>query len=175
MAASFFVILWRKPWVFYTPADYGDRSPEEFIGAIARISSSTSEFIARLEATGQSPISDQDKTESFVEQIKNELITIDLSEFGGGTAYVPVSSGMHVGDLLDFVYFEIVKTYDLEPFTYTKSWILADSSRRKKYRNIGTAWARDRGFARDERDLSSVGITGGAKLLALKIGGERVT
>lgn len=36
VAISFFVVLWNRPWVFYSPSEYGAMKPEAFVDTLAR-------------------------------------------------------------------------------------------------------------------------------------------
>jgi len=36
VAAAFFVILWSRPWVFYSPAEYGDTDVGRYVDALAQ-------------------------------------------------------------------------------------------------------------------------------------------
>ncbi len=64
-----------------------------------------------------------------------------------------------VSDLLDYLYFQIIETCpDLQPFTYTVSWVLQNTRGQEDLDDIGTLWAHRQGELSDDRLLSDVGI-----------------
>jgi hypothetical protein len=104
--------------------------------------------------------------------VKSNTVTIDPSKLipHAEPFQIPVSPDTPVGDLLDSVYFAIRPA--VKPFTYNKSWVLAEEGR-KPLVDIGTTWANTEGIARDERPLTEAGIKPGATLVALPASGPR--
>lgn len=193
VAASFFFILVKSPWVLYAPGDYsGAVDPTTYIDAVSRSSDGSKRldaFVKQLpqlvsEIIKQKPDlkigqpggggQEADLVDNFSEQLveqieKRVFIVLDLKEFGGDTyRYLP-SKESKVADLLDDLYFKIRETADIPSFSYNKVWVLQDLHSDKVYDEIGTAWARARGDDRDYRSLASVGIMPGDSLRVRKL------
>jgi hypothetical protein len=74
-----------------------------------------------------------------------------------------------VSDFLDAVWSDLSKGFRLPPFKYGSAWILRDARTGAYLRHMGRTWAADRGQARDERSLASVGIHPGMRLEAVRL------
>ncbi|MGR8964226.1 hypothetical protein [Rhizobium leguminosarum] len=103
---------------------------------------------------------------------KNELISVDLSDFDGSVTKFPVSRSTPISDVLDAIYFDIYRTYPIEAHTYGQSWMLVDVNSGRKYPEMGSMWSKDRGLESDERPIENVGISPGMNLKAVKLKGR---
>jgi hypothetical protein len=104
---------------------------------------------------------------SIVAEIEQtEMIRIDLAAFNGKLIQIPVSDDTTISDVLDFLYFEISKSYPLEPGTYGKFWILDDAATNKPFKGMGLAWAESQKRSHDNRKLHEKGIRPGMLLKA---------
>jgi hypothetical protein len=188
VAILFFWILATKPWAFYAPKDYGVQTdPQSYINAVAntsipRISSEMNEFIMNLGVKVERALQNSEQLRRLinakeiseigrdvVEEIReNELVTIDLTEFGGKTVVLPVNSKTNVDELLDYVYYEINKVSPVPPFAYRSNWVLQDIEG-NVLEQMGTQWARENRMRRDTRPLPDANIQPGAQLKAVKL------
>jgi hypothetical protein len=118
---------------------------------------------------GASPSRDalRDQVAEIFEHVMSESsVTVDPSPLleGADPIQVPVTSNTTVAELLDSIYFSISPA--VEPFTYNKSWVLADTNL-APLNDIGTLWARARGSSRDDRTLKEAGIAPASELVVL--------
>jgi hypothetical protein len=193
VAAAFFVILWKKPFILYAPRDFpGQTSIKDFRVATeypATVSSASDRSLANVEAAIQTAFETvliprldawqgEGNRRSLVDEAvaaarrdyRDRAIEVDLSGIYRGLAHypliVPVTDDTTVTDLLDNIYFAISAFVD--NFSYNRTWILEDDETGRRYDKIGMLWARDRGDSgRDRRRLAEAGIRPGAHLRAV--------
>ena len=87
---------------------------------------------------------------------RNEIINVDITDFGGDILQIPAFDGIRVADLLDAIWFELNALADVPGFQYPTAWVLENSGQRLT--NMGSLWARANGLDRDIRSLDEVGI-----------------
>ncbi len=104
--------------------------------------------------------------QKFADVVDQNSIVLDRSLLLDGTepVQIPVTSETTVDELLDSVWFNISEA--VEPYTYNKSWILADSDL-VPLQAMGTSWANRQGWTGDERPLQEAGIIPGSAYFAL--------
>lgn len=193
VAAAFFVILWKKPYILYAPRDYPDQpSLEDFRAQTeytATVSSASERSMENIEAAIRSafetvviPQLDMQQEEgnhgSMVDEAvavarrdyRDRTIEIGLAAIHGDLAHhpliVPVAEETTVANLLDNIYFAI-SSY-VESFSYGKTWLVEDVMTGKRYDDIGMLWARrNKVGGRDWRRITEAGIHPGARLRAV--------
>jgi hypothetical protein len=114
--------------------------------------------------------------QTFEDVVDRNSVTLDRSFLmdGAEPVQIPVSSETTVDEFLDAVWFNISES--VEPYTYNKSWILADREL-SPLQAIGTSWAKRQGWPRDDRTLEDGGIMPGRTYYALprpRVPGVRV-
>jgi hypothetical protein len=177
--AVFLWLLIKYPANLYSPWQYTDEvGVDAYAGALSRQSRTASvvysEAASEAVASAVAPIGQQDDAsqqalrkqvvQTFEELVRGRSITIDRSTLHADAPIlqIPVTDATTVSELLDAIYFEIAPV--VEPFTYGKSWLLADWDG-NPLTEIGTAWAKwDSGAPRDRRPLGDAGIAPGSKL-----------
>jgi hypothetical protein len=190
----FFWVLWKRPYVFYTPADFGgDVGVREYVEAMhyqreAQSGAPISEVAIKsietklktLFAGALSEVADPKQKEALllretVDAVRQSVIQIDSRPFFGEKGRVWEESfdpSRQMDDFLNTLYFEM-RPLGLPIFSYGKVWALRDPSTEKVFVPAGSQWARLNGAEDDDRTLSEVGLTGGMKLDVLRIGRTR--
>jgi len=104
----------------------------------------------------------------FEQVVEESCVTINRSLLmdGAEPVQIPATPETTVNELLDSIWFSISSA--VEPFTYNKSWVLADENH-KSLDKLGTRWAERQGWQRDERLLRDAGIAPGDTFLALPL------
>lgn len=185
IAIPFFWILAIKPWVFYTPQDYGNEiDPRIYINAMAlqpykRASDALNRFFEQLPSDIEKLIADRPQlldtgdaeeiSRRLTEIASLRLVKIELSDFEAPEAYIPVEDGTCVWEFLDLVYFQIVGHYPLRPYTYGEIWAVKNLESGTVFTKIGRPWARSHGIQEDTRALGEIGIYPGARLRAIRL------
>jgi hypothetical protein len=188
IAAIFFLILWKKPYVLYAPKDYSDRPGiREFVGAL---SSSTNRSLDNVESAIRSAFETvidpqltdigearkeslvQEAVETAQRDVRRRTVEVDLggihSSLRTSPFIFPISDRTTVADLLDSVYFAISDF--VSPFSYGDEWMLLDEKTGNTHREIGTSWAKKAlDQSRDWRPLKDVGIDPGDRLIAVEV------
>jgi hypothetical protein len=102
----------------------------------------------------------------FDQVVQESCVTVDRALLidGAEPVQIPATAETTVGELLDSIWFSISSA--VEPFTYNKSWILANEDL-KPLSEMGTQWAERQGLQQDERLLHEAGIAPGDTLLVL--------
>ena len=76
VAVAFFLILWQRPFVFYSPSEYGGVDPKSFIDAINRsVSPKVAEQVELVRMVEKDP---EDKNAQY--NLINSLITPDIRQ-----------------------------------------------------------------------------------------------
>jgi hypothetical protein len=70
VAAAFFLILWKRPWVFYSPSEYGQMDPEKFMKAQSN-APLMKEQVALVKSVEQNP-ADLDSKFSLIDLMADE-------------------------------------------------------------------------------------------------------
>lgn len=91
VALAFFIILWSRPYVFYSPAEFGGTDPKHFAEAMrGRLPDSVAKQIAEVEANPKDEIAKFQLMESLIEVatrqhlilMKLKGVTFPLSTYG---------------------------------------------------------------------------------------------
>jgi len=69
VAAAFFLILWNRPYVFYSPSEYGDVDPKDFISTLREVSPKVADLALTVE---QDPLN-LDARFSLVDAMADEV------------------------------------------------------------------------------------------------------
>jgi hypothetical protein len=185
VGTTFFVFLWKKPFVLYAPGDYSADTPvESFVQAMtanrtretAAVDSALAEALddvlaAVLQSTEAESAEDvaviaEQAVTSARAEVERRAVTVSLARFptrnrAEAVAFV-VDEQTTVQDLLNFVYFAIADA--VEPYRYGRQWLLRDITSGHVYGELGSS-ARDIDRGRfDERLLADIGIHPGAQL-----------
>ena len=184
IAGTFFTFLWKRNWVFYPPSDFPSASVESYVAAmrggadlkLSRLTDSVGlvfdddSLPEKLNHAVMLPEAERGET---IRQIIKELrrnavggieasaLRLDARPLMGKAA--PVWEEIYNEDTSVDSWLNRV-AWRLEPFPpydYGTVWLLKDVSSGKIYDDIGSAWAKQQGVAKDNRPLSEVGIRGG--------------
>jgi hypothetical protein len=170
--AVFLWLLLKHPANLYSPSQFTSETTtiERYVAALKREQRDSTVILQQAvsEAISDTVEGDDERvreriSEAFERAIEEGTITVDRTPLLGVADPVrfPVTPDTKVAELLDSIYISI--TPNVKPFTYNKSWILSDADG-GLLKDIGTAWAEERGWARDERSLAEAGIEPGSKL-----------
>ena len=186
ICVAFFRILWVKPFVFYTPTDFGPNvDVSQYVEAMSTASrpKPVAETIsARVEQALQprelesavdrliTTSAKEDHTKpirEFVElvrsrveeSIKQSFVRIDSTQLLG--VHGPVWDETYEPDLPVFSFLDSIWRH-LQPhvgaYTYSKEWVLRDAESGRILDQLGRPWARQRGLREDERPISDGGV-----------------
>ncbi len=195
IAATFFVFLWKRPWVFYPPSEYSDTSVQAFVNAmrddgppITRIVvdslSRAFDDEALLEKLDLGRIPKEQRRSSIeevVQEIRQRVIgNVEASVVGidarplkgvdGLQWEEPYDAGMPVSRFLGRVWFRL---QPFHPYPYGTVWCLRNATSGEVYDDIGPTWVKGQGTGvSDNRSLLEVGITGGITLEVFAIQGK---
>ena len=186
IAATFFVFLWKRPWVFYPPSEFSAVPIERYVRAmrdntasikkIAVESVSTAfedeALVRKLDLTETREEQRQGAVERIVDEIRTNAVRnleqrvlhVDARPLGGKDAPhwdEPYDADVPVHFLLDRISFLL---QPLPPYSYGTIWLLRDVSSGWVFDDIGPAWESAAGVPRDTRAAREVGITGGMTL-----------
>lgn len=188
VASAFFVILWKKPGVFYAPRDYStgvspadlaeafsaDRRTEEVVRnvagrSVAEIADSLLE--RRLISEKVHKEITRDGQRRVDRAIAENAVHLDLADFDAGTADILISNDSTVNDLLNSIWFKFRDLgIKMPPRTYGTSWLLQDPDTGRLFRDIGGDWAKKTtGSRNDRRGLAKVGIGPGVATRAIDL------
>jgi hypothetical protein len=187
VAATFFGILIKKPFVLYAPKDYSSNpSVNDFVSAL---NSSRSRGIENMEASIRLTIEEAvpkilderlgqlDQAaivEAAVQNARTDFlqrtlrISLSALDVTVPDLLLPVSEDTRVQEVLD----EVWSTQGVVPaYSYGREWILLDAATKRQFRDIGSTWAQrnDAGLS-DTRTLGEVGIRPGTQLIAARLG-----
>jgi hypothetical protein len=184
VAAAFFLILWKRPFVLYAPRDYPDKPGiQDYASAVSSAADRSLKNVEEaIRAAFEQVITpqltmlgDENRSRSVVDRavetarrnFRQRVVEVELTNIHPSLAPLefPVTESTTVSDLLDGVYFAIADFVD--SFMYNHRWTLEDAETGHQYREIGTRWARSAlGGGRDHRPLKEVGIQPGDRLVA---------
>ncbi len=171
VASAFFLIIYRKAWVFYAPWEY--RGPSEiqaFRGDQAK-PLDADRLDALLKEKIQNVVADETLAERAVKSIQTGFLTIDSTPLLGaeGTTWrIPHTQFDNVQELLNNIWLSLPREH-VRPYSYGKDWILKDANSDKTFRDIGSssAFARQSPLKRDTRMLEKVDIRPGMHLVVV--------
>lgn len=72
VAGGFFLILWHKPYVFYSPTEYGQQNVREYVEAMQRKALNESELYANLQKTIRSTLASKEIINELSEAISSK-------------------------------------------------------------------------------------------------------
>ena len=186
IAATFFVFLWNRNWVFYPPSEFLDVPVQDYVNAMrdngTRIKNIAADSVSRafedetllrkLDLTKMreeqregavKDIVDELRTKA-IQYVEKRVLRVDARPLKGRNAPQwdePYDPEMPVHRLLDRIWFQL---QPMAPNPYGAIWLLRDVPSGHVFDDIGTAWAKKVGAQRDERFVQDVGIIGGMTL-----------
>lgn len=191
VAAAFFAILWKKPYVLYSPIEYGKRTDvTSYVQAIMgarqehRLYADIQNVIRESMRSGLTELwqaisrrTPQDRIDRIlessvgraVERIREVgFLTIDTRPLLGrkGTVLqIPYDQFGTAQGLLDYIWSSMGT---LPAFSYGQKWLLRDSETGQAFGEMGSRWAARQGFQWDSRALKESGIRPGMKLEVIR-------
>ncbi|MET8984514.1 hypothetical protein ABZW49_03600 [Nonomuraea wenchangensis] len=185
VAAIFFGILWKRPYVLYAPKDFSNRpTVSDFVAAM---SSSTDKSLNSIESIVRDAITSslsseiavparQEILEAAIEhaylELKDQWLEVELWRIHYRLGKIPfriqATKDLTISELLDDLY-AALSDY-IEPYTYGESWTLKNYKDNHIYRDMGRQWAQknlDSDF--DYRSIDEVGIQPGVRLIAIRL------
>lgn len=194
----FFTILYRKPFVFYSPKEYGEGTtvrdyveamqrrpmPDNYqnIQDAVRATIMSKELIAQLTSvvTSESGKQAEDRVQEILDNTSDiaaekiraiGFVTIDataLLKFSGSIWNEPYDPKMLVVTFLYALYFSLQP--NVSPYSYGQEWVLRDLQTGKLFHDIGS-----RGTDADQRSLATVGIHSGMVLEIIPVNNQSPT
>ena len=187
IAATFFIFLWYRPWVFYPPSEFGSTTVQAFVNAMRGdsidITQITSNSLSRafLDSTWLDDLGLQrlprDERQAFVDKFLQELQHRVIANVGASVIRIDPSplKGKHytqweepydpeipVERLLDRIW---LRLQPFAPYPYGTSWILRDTATGKTLDNIGSVSSGEwQVGAKDSRTAREAGFEGGMTL-----------
>lgn len=182
IAITFFVILWKRNWVFYPPADFPGVSVGKYVEAMSTSSNTSELVIKRLtEVFGEGraslvsadlPLESRNTVDRILDRMETNTIdnvrtavlyvdAVPLKGQGGRKWEEPYDGGMLVQRLLDRVAFQL---QPFPPYPYGTIWLLREAESGEPFDTIGALWANENNAPEDRRSLAEVGILGGMTL-----------
>ena len=197
IAGIFFIILWKRSYVFYPPQEFGTEvDVRHYVEAMRHQAIGNQELTALVKkAIGETLSSpdaiatlahvpaSQDSAEealkqasaSLVEQavdrLQSAVITIDITEFSApGLApnlVFPFDGTQQAFSLLSAVYFQIDD--QVPPFTYGKLWALQDMTSGELLLPSGVDWTNEEALANSRATVGELGLQPGRILKAVRL------
>ena len=197
VATAFFAILWARPWVFYSPTEFGTQTDvTQYVDAMRRRDETDAKMmdviqsalddaftspqaVAKLEGLlkNGNNLSDQkiaavlkDVGKTALSTVEKSVLTIDPTLIAGERApvrQIPYNPMQPVGRFLDDIWFSL--DGKIPSYRYDDLWIVRDVKSGFELRNAGRSWARKHGKNEDQRTVSEVGIKPGMHLQATPI------
>lgn len=182
----FFLILWKRPQVLYTPSEFeGKVGVDDYARAMhyTPTASISEEAISSIEKRlgslldGQLTGVDDSKEKAALilketaDAVRKSVVQIDSRSFFGKDGKVweePFRPTKQMDELLNALFFEM-RSLSLPIFSYGKIWALKDTATERVFVPAGSQWADLNGEECDSRSLSEVGIEGGMKLEVIRL------
>lgn len=194
VTAGFFAVLWKRPYVFYPPTEFGPGTDvTKYVEAMRRVQSDEGQIRTVIQesirATMESPqlverlsngmpahVSDirrelnglrKELANVAISKAESRFVTVDTSAITNDESPVvfPYESTESVSSFLDKVWFALLG--QVPPHKYNDVWVLRDKASGRELRKMGSLWARSNGLTRDSRPLIDAGIVGGMRLEAI--------
>lgn len=194
VTAGFFAVLWKRPYVFYPPTEFGPGTDvTKYVEAMRRVQSDEGQIRTVIQESIRATLEAPQLVErlssgvpAHVSDVRRELdglrkelanvaimraearfVTVDTSALTNNESPVvfPYETNESVGEFLDKVWFALAD--HVPPHKYNKVWVLRDKASGREFREMGSLWARLNGLTRDSRPLTEVGIAGGMRLEAI--------
>jgi len=184
VGAVFFLILWKKPYVFYPPTEFSksvdvkayvdamqsrEAPPVTPIStkAIANIETQMSSILAILESPSNAREKAARILEGTVEAVRESVLQIDSRPlFGrkkGRVWEVSFDPETEMYSFLNNLYFTM-QSSGLPAYTYGEVWALKDCQSDRMLIPAGQQWAELNGKDEDRRTLKELGLRGGMEL-----------
>lgn len=194
IAAVFFLFLWKRNWVFFSPWEFASGDPASFVEAMRgralegdRLLQDVRHAMSSVLASGEtiSKLSmstpggggpqDRERVAKILESItetamrtieQSAFLTVDSTPFVGESGRVSQFPYDARRPVAEFLSDVYFSLLDkiVPPFTYSALWILKDSESGTVFNDVGKTWAVRKGWRNDDRPLSEVGIRPGMKL-----------
>lgn len=181
VSGVFFLILWKKNYVFYPPTEFGrnidvgayvqamqsrqpPQAPIVTDGAIQSIEAKITSISEMLANTSDPKEQAALVLREAVEAVRESVIRIDSHPLFGEAGRVweePFESSGELWAFLDRLWFELRRQNPIIPaFTYGDTWAMRTKGG-KWILPAGKVWAERNGTDEDRRTLREVGLTGG--------------
>ena len=180
VSGAFFIILWSRPQVFYTPTEFGKVDMRKFVEAMQLRSQPSAEmsysesvlkgFTTKMESlliafekTGDPNQQVALILEGAVDAANESVIRIDshpLFGYDGRVWEEPFYPDMSVKQFLDKLYFAM-QPWGLAPFSYGDDWAVKNVETDQILIPAGKCWAELNGKDEDLRTIGQLGLRGG--------------
>ena len=189
VSGLFFIVLWRKPYVFYPPTEFSrsvdvksfveamqsTRHPQQVISvsevAIKSLESRIATLSKSLEGTNDPGQQAALLIRQAVDAVKKSVLRIDsrpLFKEQGRLWEEAFDPTITIRDFLNNLYFAM-EPWGLRAFTYGDKWVLKNLDTGETLSSIGTNWARRNGLYEDLRYLPEIGVSGGMTLQVIPL------
>lgn len=199
VAGAFFLILWHRPHVFYSPSEFQGRDVAQYVDAmLRRRPAEGTQMYDMIRESVQSALASQETVDLLTKSLTpgaanskakvvkalesiaattvqkiddSNFLVVDLTPLGEPRQpRFAYVPRQQVNHFLDTVYFAINEISQVvPPYTYEDLWTLRDHKTGKVFKDIGRDWARSKGLKEDTRLLSEVGIFPGMLLEAIPL------
>lgn len=193
VAIGFFAILWNRPYVFYSPSEFGALDVLRYVEAMQRSPSPTPDVYSLVQDQIRTTLGSAETISALREALNAGAgssldgdiaealtrIAATTSERVRGAGFLSFDSRPLLqdrGQEWNEVFADFSSVSDLldtvwsrlaphvPPFTYAKSWAIQDAASGRIFTSLGSAWARQSGAQRDYRPLHEVGLAPGMRL-----------
>jgi len=193
IACAFFVILWYRPYVFYPPNEYGEKTDvKQYVEAMQYRSAKEADVLDHLDDKIMQALRANDTISDLAElasREKHSKQTIEKDEIFGGIAsraaqairesFVIIEAGPEFGDRAgrySFAYKPTDSVYRVgnavyflltpmvKAFTLGTKWALIDKETGQRMKEFESEWSRGKTEEEDTREVQSVGVKPGMVL-----------
>jgi len=205
IASVFFLILWNRPYVFYSPTEYGQQNVRQYVEAMQLRVINNNQLFSHIEDTIRTKLSDSEiinKISNIISHndIKNDsdkiaqaltsvadktletirrdnFITIDSRPLLGknGKIWQIAYSQYSMVSDLLDMIWSFLDKYGIPPYTYGVLWALREKESGKIFKEMGRTWASSFGSVLDFRNLSEVGISPGILLEVISLSKKKTS
>lgn len=133
VAYAFFVILYRRNWVFFAPGDYRTEQEMLTFKNISVSNTEASKMGKELKDKVSEVVQDNTLVEKVVESIQSSYLTFNSKPLLGssGTVWtVPHVQFSTVQDMLNYVFLSL-PSGSLPAFSYGSAWVLEDEKTKR--------------------------------------------
>jgi hypothetical protein len=199
VASAFFVILWNRNYVFYSPSEYGQQDVRQYVEAMQQNSRAGSELFPNIENIVRTQLSSSEivnelteivsrkasermgdeisnvlasVADKTLESIKDEsFITIDSRPLVGSDGQIWQIPYNQYSTVSELLdnIWYLLSEYNIPSLQYGTLWALRDLKTKNILKDMGRIWASKHGQRLDTRNLSDVGFMPGIKLEAIKL------
>jgi hypothetical protein len=168
VSAAFFAVLWKRPYVFYSPTEFGPQTDvTKYVEAMRRVQSNevqVREIIQEsIKATLESPYALEritavkasetssglkeltrlrdELSRAAISKVEESFVSVDTHLITGrkSASVFPYDDSLTINEFLDQVYFALEDS--VPPFRYNDVWLLRDLVTGREYREMGAQWA----------------------------------